>query len=242
MEIRVKNLYYCLPRIRNKFQPIHTALFFVCCMVLVMIGCKPSSMEMVRRSAPATDTVAVAFENDSSSKQTNDPLVQQLTDYMISDLSQSKTLCAVPSEIHERLIQILVKQFGSSTTPSLPDNERHKVRVAKYFIFGSYIVNDDQIVLTSRLVSVQTSQILAASSVTGPTGKVRVLERHIAIELLRRLDPAVAEQEAHSDSFQSPPVQASYYYKQGLLLEQQGKYQRALDCYIKALSTYPHCG
>jgi TolB-like protein len=190
--------------------------------------------------APATTAVA-DFEGGSIPPDKKTSFWSRaLASFIIADLAKSQNLRVVD---RGHLAEVLQEQRLSATDLS---DQATRLRVgkilgAKYFIFGTYNIVGDQAALTARMDSVETGQILISKSVFGTRNEMRTLSQQLAVDFLRPLDGIVAKEEADSASGSGEqPAAARSYFNQGLMCEQQGKFEQAADLYTKALSASPH--
>jgi TolB-like protein len=198
---------------------------------------QPASAPQV---APAT--VAVAdFEGGSIPPEKKTEFWgKALASFMIADMAATKNLRLID---REQLAQVLREQMISAAGLADP---RTRMRVgsilgAKYFIFGTYTIAGTQAVLTARMDSVETGQIVEAESVAGDEGDMRALSQQLAAKFLQPLDQMVAQQELHPPAGSSgPPPEAVRDFGQGVAYEEAGDYPRAIDMFTRALTLYPH--
>jgi len=196
---------------------------------------------MAPAPAVAAAIIAVAdFEGGSIPPDKNDFWGRALANFMIADLQASRNLRVVD---REHLNDTLREQRLSATDLSDPDARLRigKILGARYFIFGTYTIAGDNAALTARMDSVETRQIVKSSSVAGKKQDLRTLSQDLAVDFLRPIDQVVADAEARRTPLSTgPPAQARSYFEQGLIDEQKGDYNRAVDSYAQALAVYPN--
>ncbi|MGH7931692.1 MAG: CsgG/HfaB family protein [Candidatus Binataceae bacterium] len=199
----------------------------------------PFTLAPAPRVAPST--VAVAdFEGGSVPPDKKTEFWSTaLASFLIADLAASKNLRLVD---RAHLAEVLREQRLSLSDLSDTGTRLRigKIVGAKYFIFGTYTIVGGEAALTARMDSVETGQIIESRSITGQDSVMPELARQLAIAFLTPLDRIVAEREQHLPPERGgPPASAQRYFAEGLSLEQQGQYDRAIDMYTKALTAFP---
>lgn len=163
-----------------------------------------------------------------------------LASLLIADLRASDNLRVID---RQNLAEVLREQRLSVSDLSDPAARLRVGRImgANFFIFGTYTILGDSVMLTARMDDVETGQIVKSDQVGGKADDMRLLSRKLSIAFLRGLDQRLAEQEEKRiTEVGGPPLEAVRYFSEGLDYESQGMYDKAMDLYTKALALHPH--
>lgn len=226
-------------------------------MVFVLcVGCaaatapKPSSapplpsVEPKASTAPLTrlrKTVVVAdFEGGSVPPREETAFWNRaLASLLIADLRASEQLKVID---RHNLAAILREQQLSASDLSDPATRLRIGRIigANFFIFGTYTILGDQVILVARMDDVETSQIVKAEQEAGKIDEMRLLSRKLSVAFLQGLDQRLAEREAKRlGAVGGAPLEAVRYFSEGLEYEAQGAFDKAVEMYTKALTLHP---
>jgi curli biogenesis system outer membrane secretion channel CsgG len=207
--------------------PIALALLWL---VIVGVG---------QASAAGSKTVAVwDFDNSTLPGATDvtwaDSLQRVLSEALLADLNRIPALTTVE---RVNLRDILREQkLGSSDLADEASRLRlGNIAGARHMVFGSYLVQGDEVRIDVRAVEVETSLVELSESVTGSQEVVLQSMSQIAQKIARKVGAASTQQSAGSAS-----IEVWSAYDQGILLMDAGKYQKALGVFKQVLKDHPN--
>lgn len=181
-------------------------------------------------------TLAIAdFTNGSMTDAAAvDALTLGLPSLMIDRMRASTTL-----ELVERVrLQWLLDELSLGTSEDA-GRRAGSLLGADQVVFGTYIKNGDQMLMTARVVDVESGRILASERMSGPasnfSGLVDCLSQSIANAVGADLPTADASQSIQS-------LDAMVAYARGLALEESEDYTGAAEQYQMALRLSPDYG
>lgn len=162
-----------------------------------------------------------------------------LASLLIADLRHSENLKVIDRHY---LAAILREQRLSASDLSDPATRLRIGRIigANFFIFGTYTILGDDVMLVARMDDVETSQIVKAEQVAGKADEMRLLSRKLSVAFLQGLDHRLAvQEEKRLGEVGGPPLEAVRHFSEGLDYEAEGAYDKAVEMYTKALTLYP---
>jgi TolB-like protein len=148
-----------------------------------------------RHSAPAPrKTVAILYFDNYTGKSDYDPLGKGISSMMISDLSAVPQIQLVEREHMQDLIKEIdaqhTKYFDSTTAVKVG-----KMVGAEYVVVGSFATVEPSMRIDTRVVRVETGQIVKTAEVTGDQNKFFDLEQALADKLIDGLGVAVSPED-----------------------------------------------
>ena len=195
----------------------------------------------IERPDPGMQTIAILdFKNrligDDAAKYT--PLESGFSDLMIMQLSGLVNLKVVE---RERIAWIL-QEIGLENDPGKFD-QGTAVRVGKLLgvnavLFGSYIGFPDKMKLNTRLVKVETGEILATEAVSGDVDDFDELMAKLSTQIAKKINVTVSEK-AVQEKTPTKSLDAMLLFADGVTLVEKGEYKSALEKFQQALELDP---
>ncbi len=199
-----------------------------------------SGTNAIERPDPGIKTIAILdFSNRSlDDKARFDPMEKGFAELMINQLKGSVNLKVVERE----RIQWILDEIALENNPGKFD-VGSAVRVGKQLgvnsiLLGSFIKFKDQIKILSRLVKVETSEILATDEMTGDVDKFFDLTEKLGIQVAKKINVAITQAEV-SKGTETKSLDAMMTYSEGLVELEKGNYKGAFEKFMKALSLDP---
>ena len=193
----------------------------------------------VERADPGIKTIAVLdFMNRSvDDKAKFDPMEKGFAELIINQLHGSINLKVVERE----RIKWILDEIGMENDPSKFD-QGSAVRVGKLLgvhtiLLGSFIKVGDQMKLLSRLVKVETGEILATDEVTGDADEFFDLTHKLGEHVAKQIN-VTGKSEAQLGS-DTKSLDAMLSYSEGLAFVEKGDYKKAYDKFQEALTLDP---
>lgn len=188
----------------------------------------------VRSSRPQTLAI-VNFTNSSITDRENwDAMQQGFASLMIHAMGPATELRVVERE----RIRWLLEEQNMQRDPSLIDQatavQAGRMLGAQTVVFGSFIVNGRDLILTARLVDVETGEILFSEQVTGRAADFSTLIETLSLQFARTLNVELASADIETRS-----LDAALAYSEGLALIEQGDYNAAFARFVRALEYDP---
>ena len=191
----------------------------------------------VERPDPGIKTIAILdFKNRSvDDKEKFDPMEKGFAELLINQLSGSIKLKVVERE----RIQWIMDEIGMENDPGKFD-AGSAVRVGKLLgvhsiLLGSFIKVKDQMKLLSRMVKVETGEILATDEQGGDADEFFELTQKLGEKVAKHLDVALSAAELQQGT-ETKSLDAMLSYSEGLVLVEKGDYKKAYDKFQEALS------
>lgn len=167
--------------------------------LLVPFAALAITMAAAPASAPRPEpalrkTVAILYFDNYTGKSDYDPLGKGISSMMISDLSVVQEIQLVEREHMQELIKEMdaqhTKYFDSTTAV-----KAGKMVGAQYVVVGSFSSADPEMRIDTRVVRVETGQIVKTAQVVGDQNKFFDLEQALADKLIDGLGVAVSPEE-----------------------------------------------
>ena len=194
----------------------------------------------VERPDPGIKTIAILdFKNRSvDDKEKFDPMEKGFADLMISELNGTINLKVVERE----RIKWLLDEIGMENDPGKFDMGT-AVRVGKLLgvhtiLLGSFIKVNDQMKLLSRLVKVETGEILATDEATGDADDFFDIAQQLGDKVAKHINVTLSKAQAQEGS-ETKSLDAMLAYSEGLVLVEKGDYKNAYDKFQEAASLDP---
>jgi curli biogenesis system outer membrane secretion channel CsgG len=200
---------------------------------------------VVGAQAPdARPTVAVMyFDNGAMGKQHDDfdALTKGISDALITELAQDQSIRVVERDQLQKLMDeqnIDPKRVDPATAVRLG-----KLLGAHHMIFGGFIADPSgKMILNSRAVDVETSQVEYVARVQGNTANVLTMITQLADTMISGMKlPAmdVKVREARIETSKKVPFETVMLYSRGLAEEDKGNKDKAVEYYRASLSKFP---
>src|SRR3954468_19500676 len=141
--------------------------------------------------APAKKNVAILYFDNYTGKADYDQLGKGISSMMISDLSVVKEIQLVERDKMQDLIKEIdlqrTKYFDSTTAVKVG-----KMVGAEYVVVGAFAAADPKMRIDTRVVRVETGEIVKTAQVTGDQDKFFDLEQDLANKLIDGLGIALS--------------------------------------------------
>jgi tetratricopeptide (TPR) repeat protein len=189
----------------------------------------------VRSGRPQTLAI-VNFTNSSiTDKDDWDPMQQGFASLMIHAMGPATDLKLVERE----RIRWLLDEQNLQRDPSLIDQatavRAGRLLGAQTVIFGSFIVNRRDLLISARLVDVETGEILFSEQARGRAENFDQLVESLSLQVARTLNVDLASADVETRS-----LDAALSYSEGLALVEQGDYEGAHRKFLQALDYDPN--
>lgn len=214
--------------------------------LLATSACGPSQIREPATRAqriPATAVAVADFEGGSVPASDAGNFWQRaLALQLLADLRASDSLRPVE---RSQLQAILNEQKLSVSALSDPSTQLRLGRIvgAQLFVFGTYtILPGDSVILTARMVEVETGRVLKSEKIAGTLDDMGNLSRQLALLMVRGLDEQLAARTTSrlaASTGNGPPLEAVRLFSEGLDLEDQRRVGDAVEMYARALAVYP---
>jgi TolB-like protein len=146
---------------------------------------------------PAKKNVAILYFDNYTGQADYDPLGRGIASMMISDLSVVKEIQLVEREKMQELIKEIdmqrTKYFDSTTSVRVG-----KLLGAEYVVVGAFAAVDPKMRIDTRVVRVETGEIVKTAQVTGDQDKFFDLQQDLANKLIDGLGIALSPEEKAS--------------------------------------------
>lgn len=185
-------------------------------------------------------TIAVLdFSNHSiDDHERLDPLEKGFSSLFINQLSGATELKVIERE----RIQWLLDELDLQKDPSRVDQQTAvragKLLGANVVLMGSYIKQGKKMVLSTRLVSVETSEILMSEQVSGKADQFFELAEKLSLNVARGINVELEQSELGART-ETRSLDAMISYSEGLNLLEDDAYQAAYEKFLEALDFDP---
>jgi len=194
----------------------------------------------VERADPGIKTIAILdFKNRSvDDKEKFDPMEKGFAELMISQLHGTVQLKVVERE----RISWLMDEIGLENTPGKFD-VASAVRVGKQLgvhvvVMGSFIKVKGDMWLGTRLVKVETGEILATDEVKGDADNFFDLAEKLSVKVAKGVNINVTEAQMEKGT-ETKSLDAMMSYSEGLVLVEKGDYDGAVKKFEEAIQRDP---
>lgn len=196
------------------------------------------SYEM-ERASPGLQTLAIMdFSNASlDERERFAPLQLSLPDLIRFQVDGTTDLKVVERERIQWILDELEFQRDSDIVDQATAVQTGRVLGVNAVLFGSYMVFDGQMTLSSRLVSVETSEILLTAQVQGEASAFSSLIVDLSTQLSEALNASFRE--GADAEAQPQSLDAMLAYSEGLAALERGNYALAHDKFEEATTLDP---
>lgn len=173
--------------------------------------------------------IAILYFDNNSSDKTLDPLRTGLTDMLITDLNQIRSINVVEREKLNLVLRELRLQREKSIDPGTTFRIG-KILGVEYLIMGSYFELHGQFRIDAKVVKVETGEIVNAEGVVGKGTDFVQLEGQLALRIASGLRTKLIDSEKNNLApVKGPDLKVLLAYSQALSLFDEGKQQEALN-------------
>jgi TolB-like protein len=192
-------------------------------------------------SRPVKTIAIIDFTNGSigSDASDYDALSQGLASMMINMMGGSIDLKVVERERLQWLLDELDLQSEDGRVDQSTAVRMGKLIGAQSVLIGSFIVNDDDIYLGSRLVKVETGEIVLGEQIRGDVDDIFDLVQDLSVQTARSINVSLEESEL-GGADETRSLDAMISYSEGLALLDQASYQAAYNKFQEALEYDPN--
>lgn len=189
---------------------------------------------VVENRDPGLQTLAVMdFTNASVDERGRyDGLTKGFPSMMINNLNGATELQVIERERVQWLLDELQLQ-RSGTVDQSTAVRTGKVLGATAVLFGSYIVHDEEMWISARLVKVETGEILLAEKITGEPSSFFELVDDLSLQVTRSINVEMEETELGS-STETQSIEAMMAYGDGLKALENEDYRQAYEKFLEA--------
>ena len=206
------------------------SLFLV--LVLILIG------NIHAQTVVPTTLAILPFENNSiTDPDKYAPLSKGLAAMLITDLKKTGTSLIL---IERNKIQAIIKEIAMGQTGSVDKStamKAGKILGAQSIAFGSFMVLGNDVRIDTRIVKVETSELIMSEGLSGSADNFIKLEQELARKIADSLKVALKPPTGKSKS----DINAAIYFSQGLDALDRGdtaEAKRLFDKCIKLDSAY----
>ncbi len=198
----------------------------------------------LRREQEAADaedgmqTLAILdFANDSVDERDRyDGLTRGLPSMMISHMSGATGLRVIERERIQWILDELEFQQDAELVDQETAVETGQLLGVHAVVMGSFIVHEDEMTLTARLVEVETGHTPLSEQVSGSANNFSDLIAELSGKLSDALGVEVG---AGAGEGETRSLEAIMAYSQGLAAQEEGNYRRAYTEFVRALELDP---
>jgi TolB-like protein len=180
--------------------------------------------------------VILPFENNSITDVSRfDPLSKGLSAMLITDLSNSRTTLKV---IEREKIQAILKEIALSQSGAVDEStaiEAGKILGAQTIAIGSFMVLAKKVRIDTRIIRVETGEVVMAESIMGESDRFLELEQELAKKIADSFRVDIEEKKSASKG----PISAALYFSQGLEAWDLGNKAEANRLFRKCIKVDP---
>jgi len=228
------------PSPKRKLTKILIPTSALALIVLLLLVLKPWKFEVKpsEEAIAAENRLAIMYFDNLADPEDSQRLGEIATNLLITDLTESQYLDVVSSQRLYDILKLLGKEGTKVLDREVATQVAEKAR-AKRMLLGSILQVEPQIIITSRLVDVQSGRAIASQRITGETGdNIFTVVDRLTVEVKNDMSlPAQARNEPDrpvADVTTHSP-EAYRYYLEGLDYDLKIYWQEAQERYRKAL-------
>ncbi len=216
-------------------------VWFALTSFLLTIGCAGVERIKVKPRAAPLDQVLktlaiLPFENNSvTDPEHYAPLTKGLSAMLITDLDKGGSTLKL---VERGKIQSLLKEIAlgqSGTVDEVTAVRAGNMLGAQTIAFGSFIVLGKKVRIDTRIIRVETSELIMAESIEGNSDDFMNLERELAKKIADSLKVVFQPESATSES----DINAALYFSRGLDALDRGDKEEAKRLFKKSIELDP---
>ena len=182
-----------------------------------------------------TKTIAISYFDNTSGLKEYNPLSKGLTDMLITDLSNVKSIQIVEREKLEQIIQeqnlVLTGIIDESKAAQVG-----KLLGANLILSGSFLIMGETMRIDARLVDVSTGEVTMAEKIEGKKNSFFQLEKDLVKKLISTLDLKLTRGETRKiNKVQTESFESFSAYSSGLDAFDNGEYDMAMKSMEEAV-------
>jgi tetratricopeptide (TPR) repeat protein/predicted Ser/Thr protein kinase len=228
------------PKPKRKLFPILIPASIVFILVLLFLILKPFKFEIgpEKGAVAKENSLAIMYFENLVDREDKERLGEIVTNLLITGLSESQYMNVVSSQGLYDILKLLGKEGVKVIDKSVASEVARKAGV-RWMLLGSILQVEPQVILTSQLVEVKSSKVLASQRITGePKEKIFSVVDKLTLKVKQDLSlPAQAEKE------ETPKVadvtthsqEAYRYYLEGMDYFNRYYFTEAEKSFMKAL-------
>jgi TolB-like protein len=195
----------------------------------------------VERRDPGLQTIAILdFTNSSvDERERYDSLTKGFPSMMVNYMNGATDLKVIERERLQWLLKELDLQRRADVVDQSTAVRMGKLMGASTMLFGSYIVHEDRMWLSARLVKVETSEVLLTERLFGEPDEFFDLVEKLSLAVTRAINVEMEETELGTGS-ETRSLDAMMAYSDGLVELEQGNYRAAYEQFLKAKEYDPN--
>ncbi len=213
------------------------------CLALLGAG-RPAERHQPSEPPAPRKNVAILYFDNYTGASDYDPLGKGISSMMISDLSSVQEIQLVERDRMQDLLKEIdqqhTKYFDSTTSV-----KAGKMVGAEYVVVGAFAAVDPQMRIDTRVVRVETGEVVKTAQVTGDKDKFFDLEQKLADRLIDGLGVALSPEERERVAAQEranrvDALSTMAAFSQSLALYDRQDYEGALKHMAPALQASPN--
>ncbi len=229
-----------VPKPKRKILPIVVPTSIVFILILLFLILRPFKFEIgpEKGAVAKENSLAIMYFENLVDREDKDRLGEIVTNLLITGLSESQYMNVVSSQGLYDILKLLGKEGVKVIDKSVASEVARKAG-AIWMLLGSILQVEPQVILTSQLVEVKSSKVLAAQRITGePQEQIFSIVDKLTLKIKKDLSlPAQAEKE------ETPKVadvtthsqEAYRYYLEGMDYFNKYYWTEAEKSFMKAL-------
>jgi len=159
----------------------------------ILLAAVLSSTQHVGAQDSLTPVAVLRYDNNTTDTK-YDNLGRALSTMMVSDLSVLEELQLVERDRLEDLLNELELQQSVYADPATAQTVGVMVG-AEYVVTGAFVTVDPDIRLDTRIVRVETSEVVKTAEVAGPSNELLTLQQRMADEFIDGLEMKLTEEQ-----------------------------------------------
>ena len=176
-----------------------------------------------------TKTVAISYFDNTSGTKEYDPLSKGLSDMLITDLSNVKSLKIVEREKLESLLKEIELGDGKFIDPNTAQ-KLGKGLGASFMLTGSFLIMGETMRIDARLVDVGTGEVTMAEEITGEKYSFFELEKVLKDKLIKSLNIELSRTESRKvKKSQTESFEAFNNYSSSIDAFDKGDYEKSMS-------------
>jgi tetratricopeptide (TPR) repeat protein len=229
------------PKPKRKILPIAIPASVVFILVLLFLILRPFKFEVSpeKGAVAKENSLAIMYFENLMDREDKERLGEIVTNLLITGLSESQYMNVVSSQGLYDILKLLGKEGVKVIDKSVASEVARKAG-ARWMLLGSILQVEPQIILTSQLVEVKSSKVLAAQRITGePKEQIFSIVDKLTLKVKKDLSlptqaekeetPQVADVTTHSQEAYRYYLEGMDYYNKYYWTEAEKSFMKALE-------------